>query len=219
MANHPNKSTEGRKVKSDTWKAIKTISLEKSNREIEMHLNTLTVQNNILGVFPLERESRRWQRLLTGMTPGQLAFVLKAATSTLLAPMTLRRMAFQVETSCPLCNSTRCTAKHILNSCREALNRYKWRHDTALSIIVAFLKEQCRSLKCSIYADLNNFRASENPPATIPIEVLATRSIPDIVIVDETNPHKKKITMLETKPHFREMAIIGLLPNIPYIFV
>ena len=45
-----------------------------------------------------------------------------------------------------------------------------------------------------LYGDLNGFRASDNPPTTIPIDILATSSRPDIVFVsnDKTN-----ITIIE----------------------
>ena len=95
-----------------------------------------------------------------------------------------------------LCDSPYCTAKQILNSCSEALNRYKWRYDQVLLIIASFLKKHLKA-NCSIYADLENWRATENPPGTIPPSVFATRSAPDIVIVDQSKPHQKVFAMIE----------------------
>ena len=187
--------------------SIKTVTAEERNKRLETHLETLVVQNAVTEVFPLEEETRRWKRLLTGLPAGQLSFVLKAATGTLPAPMTLRRMGFQVETKCPLCDSPCCTARHILNSCPDALNRYKWRHNQALQIIVQFLKNHCKS-NCRIFADLDNWRATDNPPSTIPPSILATRSAPDIVIMDHSNPKKITAALIElTVPWNSEDAI------------
>ena len=187
--------------------SIKTVTAEERNKRLETHLETLVVQNTVTEVFPLEGETRRWKRLLMGLPAGQLSFVLKAAMGTLPAPMTLRRMGFQVETKCPLCDSPCCTARHILNSCSDALNRYKWRHNQALQIIVQFLKNHCKS-NCRIFADLENWRATDNPPSTIPPSILATRSVPDIVIMDHSNPEKITAALIElTVPWNSEDAI------------
>ena len=35
----------------------------------------------------------------------------------------------------------------------------------------------------SVYCDLQSFRATDNPPSTIPLEILPTSARPDIVIV------------------------------------
>ena len=178
-------------------KNIKALMVEASNHKWEAHLETLQVQNAVAGVFSLEEENRRWRRLLSSMPSGQLSFVLKAITGTLPTPMYLRRMSSRVDAKCMLCDSPYyCTAKHFLNSCSEALNRYKWRHDQVLLIIASFLKRHLK-VNCSIYADLENWRATENPPGTIPPSALATRSAPDIVIVDQSKPHQKVFVMIE----------------------
>ena len=44
---------------------------------------------------------------------------------------------------------------------------------------------------------MENWRASENPPGTIPPSALATRSAPDIVIVDQSKHHQKVFVMIE----------------------
>ena len=110
-------------------KNIKALMVEASNHEWEAHLETLQLQNAVARVFPLEEENRRWKRLLSGMPSGQLSFVLKAITGTLPTLMYLRRMSSRVDAKCMLCDSPYCTAKHILNSCSEALKQYKWRLD------------------------------------------------------------------------------------------
>ena len=75
-------------------------------------------------------------------------------------------------------------SRHILNACPVALNqgRYTWRHDSVLQKIVDHIKTYLDSDE-NLYADLPNHRASDNPPATIPPEILVTSARPDIVIV------------------------------------
>ena len=134
--------------------------------------------------------------MFSGLPSGQLSFVLRVITGTLPTPMYLRRMSSRVDAKCMLCDSPYCTAKHILNSCSEALNWYEWRHDQVLLIIASFLKKHLKA-NCSIYADLENWRATDNPPGTIPPSALATRSAPNIVIVDQSKPHQKVFVMIE----------------------
>ena len=78
-------------------------------------------------------------------------------------------------------------SRHILNACPVALNqgRYTWRHNSVLQKIVDHIKTYLDSDE-NLYADLPNHRASDNPPATIPPEILVTSARSDMVIVSVT---------------------------------
>ena len=71
-----------------------------------------------------------------------------------------------------------------LNGCPVSLSqgRYTWGHDSALKILTNGLRE-CFHPEVRLYADLPGWRASENPPSTIPAEILDTQACPDIVII------------------------------------
>ena len=90
------------------------------------------------------------------------------------------------------------TYNDILNGCTVALEqgRYTWRHDSVLlKLMRGLLDEFDPNIK--VYCDLEGFKASENPPATVPPSLVSTTARPDMVIIDGS-----KITLLElTIPH------------------
>ena len=94
---------------------------------------------------------------------------------------------------CPLCDSPNPTTAHILNSCTEALNqgRFTWHHDSILSCLISWVKDEV-SPSSALYADLPNHRASDSPPAVLPLDISTTSARPDIVLVEGSS-----ITILE----------------------
>ena len=130
---------------------------------------------------------------MDGMPSGQLSFMLKAGSDTLPTPMNLQRCKIQVSSHCKLCQRPQATTGHILSACPEALEeqgRYTWRHDSSLQSLVRSLEKALPNGQ--IYADLVNMHAQEHPPATIPPNLTATSSHPNIVYVNGPN-----ITLLE----------------------
>ena len=102
--------------------------------------------------------------------------------------MNLRHMRIQHCSKCPLCGSVWPTTAHILNGCFTALHqgRYTWRH---VSILVK-ISQGIQSLlpdSTTLYGDLDGMRAENNPPSTIPTNILSTAIRPDIVIIDLSN--------------------------------
>ena len=57
-----------------------------------------------------------------------------------------------------------------------------WLHDSALKILANGLREYLQPGE-RLYADLPGLRTTDNPPSTIPAEILDTSARPDIVIV------------------------------------
>ena len=109
------------------------------DRQIEAwtdHLESLSVQNKLLGLIPLEAESKVWSRILTSLPAGQLSFLIRAGIDCLPTPMTLSRWKYQCDTSCKLCHSPRCTTHHILNYCPTSLNPRKVHLETRLYFTV-----------------------------------------------------------------------------------
>ena len=95
------------------------------------HLQSLTVQSKFEGSPMLESSCKTWNRLLKGFHPGQLSFLLRAASDTLPIAVNLQRWSIQCEAKCLLCDSQRPTTAHILGSCPAALNqlRYTYHHN------------------------------------------------------------------------------------------
>ena len=120
----------------------------------EHQVSKLTVQSKLLEVTPLEQLSPVWKRLMFGLPAGQLSFLARASIDCLPTPTSLARWNMKVSPSCPLCQQSSCTTKHILSCCKTALNqgRYTWRHDRALQIIAEFIKHH--RADASVYCDL-----------------------------------------------------------------
>ena len=147
-----------------------------------MKLLALKVQGKALEAIDLEKENKVWKRIADGLPSGQLSFILQACSDTLPTQVNLQRWKFQLQAKCKLCDSGNATIHHILNGCPEALSggRYSWRHDCVLKYLANSLK---RAISDMVFADLDNLRASESPPATILYDVVVTTARPDIIVL------------------------------------
>ena len=174
--------------KRETRKFLKENSTNRWNQK----LSTLCVQSKFLNITELETENHLWRRIMDGLPSGQLSFMLRAGSDTLPTPMNLQRYKIQVSSRCKLCQRPQTATGHILSACPEALEqgRYTWRHDSVLLSLTRALEKALPHVQ--IYADLDNMRALEHPPTTIPPGLTSTSSRPDIVCVNGTN-----ITLLE----------------------
>ena len=81
-----------------------------------------------------------------------------------------------------LAKSNYCT--HILNGCQSTLQqgRYTWRHDSFVYSIFMGLKQFIPS-GCDVQTNVDNLRANDNLPATIPPCILYTALRPGMVAV------------------------------------
>ena len=136
-----------------------------------------------------------WNRILDGLPPGQLSFILRAASDTLPTPLNLRCWRFRVDSKCSLCGSATPTVLHILNTCPTSLNqgRFTWRHDSVLQRLVwGIIHVPALSKDERLYADLPNHHVCHNPPTTIPQDIVPTSARPDLIIIRE-----KEVLLLE----------------------
>ena len=174
-------------------KEINRVTLPKSTRAIQVkierehwnsHLHKLTVQKKFSDVCVLERDTNVWSRIMGGLPAGQLSFILRAASDTLPTPLNLARWRYKTDSSCNLCRSPTPTTLHILNACPVSLfqGRYTWRHDSVLNKIILFLQQHLAG-QGMLYGDLDGFRVTNNPPTTVPPNILITSARPDIVFV------------------------------------
>ena len=79
------------------------------------HLDTLSVQCKLKDSVSLEACCGTWNRLMLGCHPGQLSFILRAASDTLPTAVNLQRWHIQCSAKCPLCGCVQPTTAHILN--------------------------------------------------------------------------------------------------------
>ena len=104
------------------------IQVKRRQEKWDSSLEKLLVQRKFGEACSLENENKVWNRIMDSLPPGQLSFILRAASDTLPTPLNLRRWKFRVDSKCTLCSSTRPTVLHILNACPTSLNqgRFTW---------------------------------------------------------------------------------------------
>ena len=139
------------------------------------HLQSLTVQSKFESSAELESSCKTWNRLLKGFHPGQLSFLLRAASDTLPTAVNLQRWSILCEAKCLLCDSRRPTTAHVLSSCPAAVNqqRYTYRYDQVLHVLATKLSEAFADIPfVKVFADIPNFHADNSPQSTIPMSLL-----------------------------------------------
>ena len=130
------------------------------------HLQTLSVQSKFEGSAELEGSCKTWNRLLSGFHPGQLSFLLRAASDILPSAVNLQRWSIQCKAKCSLCDSKCPTTAHVLSNCPTALNqqKYTFRHNQVLSILASSLINIFADTPfVKVFADLPNFYATDAP--------------------------------------------------------
>ena len=159
-------------------------------------LTPLLVQSKFKDIILLEPQSHIWNRLLAGLPAGQLSFLIRAGADCLPTPLNLRRWHYRVCSKCPLCNSPNPTSAHILNGCQEALvqGRYTWRHDSILNCLLSSVHQEI-SASVKLYGDIRLWRASDSPPATLPMNISTTRARPDVVLIDNSAVRLLELTV------------------------
>ena len=165
-------------------RATRAVHLEHRREKWDSSLECLSVQRKFSDVCVLESDNHVWNRIMDGLPPGQLSFILRAASDTLPTPLNLRRWKYRTDPKCPLCGSLFPTVLHILNACPTALNqgRLTWRHDSVLLQLARGILPLLAEGD-TLYADLPGRRVCDNPPTTIPQNITATSARPDLVIV------------------------------------
>ena len=156
------------------------------------HLQSLSVQSKFEGSVISENSFKTWKRLYSSFHPGQLSFLLQAASDTLPTAINLWRWSAQCDAKSLLCDST---TAYILGGFPTALNQqhYTFQHNQVLSISASALTNlifDAPFVKVYIYADcdLPNSYAYNAPQATIPSNILITPYHPDIVTFNTKCP-------------------------------
>ena len=83
------------------------------------------------------------QNLELGCNPGQLSFILRAASDTLPTSVNLKRWHIQCGARCSLCGCTQPTTAHVLGGCPTSLKqeRFIYCHNQVLQCLTAELKK------------------------------------------------------------------------------
>ena len=109
-----------------------------------------------------------------------------------------------VDVKCPLCNISPCTLGHLLSNCKEALDRYEWRHNNIVNYLLKEFASQGLEGR-ELYADLEGKRING---VTIPPDVAMTAQKPDLVIINrKSNP--PEVTLVELTVPWDSSANMG----------
>ena len=95
-----------------------------------------------------------------------------------------------MDPKCPLCSISPCTLGHLLSNCKEALDRFEWRHNNIVNYLCSLISAQ-RLEGVEVYADLEGHRVNG---VTIPPDVAMTAQKPDLVII---NRKSKEVKLVE----------------------
>ena len=140
--------------------SYRTLVSSTIHEEDEEKFKAKAVQLHLQGYWmrwcDLVRNDLSWKSLLT-MPASLVSFCLNATYGTLPSPSNLNRWQITTETSCYLCHKKICTSAHILGACQVARNqqRFTYRHDSVLSVLVTALKQFLSSYVPVDPSDLN----------------------------------------------------------------
>ena len=127
-----------------------------------------------------EEASVPWQSLIYAVPKGVMSWAARASTNCLASPDNLARWKKIVDAKCPLCSITPCTLGHLLSNCKEALDRYEWRHNNIVHYLLKEFAAQGLEGR-ELYADLDGKRING---VTLPPDVAMTAQKPDLVIIN-----------------------------------
>ncbi len=127
-----------------------------------------------LGLAPAEQKPPpSWK------TQWKLSFLLRALSATLPTPLNLAHWRYREDSSCLLSGSQSPQpprTEYISSGTEPSLLHLKtWQHPLEAAV----------APEGKLYWDLEGFRAMDNPPSTVPHELLATLSRPDIVFIGD----------------------------------
>ena len=137
-----------------------------------------------------EEKDIPWQSLIYAVPKGVMAWAARATTNCLASPDNLAKWKRIVDPKCPLCSHSPCTLGHMLSNCKEALDRFEWRHNNIVKYLHSLFTSQGLE-GIEVFADLEDHRVNG---VTIPPDVAMTAQKPDLVII---NRKSKEVKLVE----------------------
>lgn len=165
---------------------IKQVYLEEAKAKADQ----LESQGIVARLLAEEEKDIPWQSLIYAVPKGVMAWAARATTNCLASPDNLSKWKKIVDPKCPLCSLSPCTLGHMMSNCKEALDRFEWRHNNIVKYLHTLFSSQ-RLEGVEVYADLEGHRVNG---VTIPSDVAMTAQKPDLVIV---NRKAKEVKLVE----------------------
>ena len=127
-------------------------------RQYDMQTSWLAILDKVIS------DDFNWQRILYGYSSRLVKFVINLRANTLPSPDNLRRWNVKGTHICGLCEQENVTLNHILNGCRwvkkqndlKRLDRYTWRHNGVLRVLVNSIWRHVRFCKDLKSRDAHN---------------------------------------------------------------
>ena len=140
----------------------------------------LESQGAVARLLAEEEKDIPWQSLIFAVSKGVMAWAARATTNCLATPDNLAKWKRIVNPKCPLCSASPCTLGHMLSNCKEARDRYEWRHNNIVHYLLKEFAAQGLEGR-ELYADLDGKRING---VTLPPDVAMTAQKPDLVIIN-----------------------------------
>ena len=176
-----------KKVKAVGKKLISESFAEQANSKAD----DLTSQGALARLLAVEKKDIPWQSLIFAVPKGVMAWAARATTNCLASPDNQAKWKKIVDPKCPLCSTSPCTLGHLLSSCKEALDRFEWRHNNIVHYLYSTLSSQ-RLEGVEVYADLEGLRVNG---VTIPPDLAVSAQKPDLVIVKRKSKEVKLVEL------------------------
>ena len=144
------------------------------------------------GPWPYGHMNLTWRSMIYSLPEGILKFAINASIDSLPSFTNLYKWGKRLNANCPLC-SGKGTLLHILNNCSNMLDRYAWRHNNLIRVIISALENShlFKGKRLRITADIEGYLTAGG---TVPPEIIPTSQKPDIVL---TFPGSKKVVLVE----------------------
>ena len=138
-----------------------------------------------------------WQKLMGQLPNNIFCFVRKALIFCLPNKTNLFKWKISDIDECGLCKQ-RETMLHVFSNCSNALNRYKWRHDSILMLIANKVSRSTTEADVELYVDCQDARfrctsdlfESLRPDAVVIID--GKMSVIELTVCFETNTDKSR---------------------------
>ena len=148
-------------------------------------------QGAVARLLAEEEKDIPWQSLIFAVPKGVMAWAARATTNCLATPDNLAKWKRIVDPKCPLCSASPCTLGHMLSSCKEALDRFEWRHNNVVKYLHTLFSSQGLE-DVEIYADLDGHRVNG---VTIPPDLAMSAQKPDLVIIRRKSKEVKLVEL------------------------
>ena len=197
IADHVHKrSVDSNQPEPLIWKKvkpkIKSTLKEDSNDYWKSVVEPLISQGDTAKLLHECNINLTWKSIMYSLPESVLKFAINASIDSLPTFTNLYKWGKRLSGNCPLCGC-KGTLLHILNNCNHMLDRYLWRHNNIIRMIITALENShaSKSKEFLITADIEGYLTAGG---TVPPDVIPTVQKPDIVV---TFPAAKKIILFE----------------------